>query len=105
MVFGATGYGLYAAALLAHKHHQATPFNIFAGCYLGVCAGLLWTAQGTIMLSYPREQHKGKYFALFWGVFNSGGVVGSMVSFTMRFVELQLRNADSAHTKHEDGHQ
>lgn len=57
-------------------------FNIFAGALLGVCAGLLWTAQGTIMISYPDENSKGKAFAIFWSIFNMGAVIGSLVSFT-----------------------
>jgi hypothetical protein len=28
-------------------------FAIAAGAILGVCAGLLWTAQGSLMLAYP----------------------------------------------------
>jgi drug/metabolite transporter (DMT)-like permease len=57
-------------------------FNIFAGALLGVCAALLWTAQGTIMISYPLEEEKGKFFAWFWGIFNMGSVIGSLVSTT-----------------------
>ena len=46
---------------------------------LGVCAGLLWTAQGAIMMSYPKESSKGKYISWFWMIFNLGAVVGSLV--------------------------
>jgi len=78
--FGGVGYCIYAISLLVSVHASVFGFNIFAGVWLGICAGLLWTAQGTIMVSYPIENKKGHYFAWFWGIFNLGAVVGSLVS-------------------------
>jgi hypothetical protein len=34
-------------------HASASAFVVAAGAILGVCAGLLWTAQGSLMLAYP----------------------------------------------------
>lgn len=79
MAFGGIGYCIYAISLLASVHANVGGFNIFAGALLGVCAGLLWTAQGTIMVSYPYEGDKGKYFGVFWAVFNFGAVLGALV--------------------------
>lgn len=79
MAIGGTGYCLYAISLLVSVHKDVSGFNIFAGAYLGFCAGILWAAQGTIMLSYPTEQMKGRYWAWFWGIFNIGACVGSLV--------------------------
>ena len=78
--FGGIGYCIYSISLLVSVHKYVPGFNIFAGAFLGVCAGLLWTAQGTIMMSCPPEQSKGRYFAWFWGIFNVGACVGSLVS-------------------------
>lgn len=77
--FGGIGYCIYALSLLLSVHFSVGGFNIFAGALLGVCAGLLWTAQGTIMISYPNEEDKGKYFGIFWGIFNLGAVIGSLI--------------------------
>lgn len=77
--FGGLGYCIYAISLLVSVHASVGGFNIFAGALLGVCAGLLWTAQGTIMVSYPAESQKGRYFAWFWSIFNLGGVIGSLI--------------------------
>ncbi|KAJ5105642.1 hypothetical protein NUU61_002989 [Penicillium alfredii] len=77
--FGGTGYTLYSISLLVSEHRYVPAFNIFAGAYLGVCAGLLWAAQGTIMMSYPPEQNKGRYFAWFWCIFNVGACIGSLI--------------------------
>jgi hypothetical protein len=81
LAFGGVGYCIYAISLLVSVHKSVDGFNIFAGALLGVCAGLLWTAQGTIMISYPHEDQKGRYFAWFWAIFNLGAVIGSLVGF------------------------
>lgn len=88
--FGGLGYCIYAISLLASEHASVFGFNIFAGALLGLCAALLWTAQGTIMVSYPSEENKGKYFAIFWAIFNMGAVIGSLVSFS---TSIQFSNA------------
>lgn len=79
LAFGGIGYCIYAISLLASVHASVGGFNIFAGALLGVCAGLLWTAQGTIMISYPLEHQKGRYFGWFWGIFNMGAVIGGLI--------------------------
>ncbi|EEP76797.1 predicted protein [Uncinocarpus reesii 1704] len=79
LFFGGFGYFLYVASILSYNHNKNTGFLIFAGALLGVCAGCLWTAQGAVMMSYPDEQHKGKFISWFWIIFNLGGVIGSLV--------------------------
>lgn len=77
--FGGFGYFLYIGSILSYVHNGNVGFLIFAGALLGLCAGLLWTAQGAIMMSYPPEEHKGKYISWFWMIFNLGAVIGSLV--------------------------
>ncbi|KAK3320510.1 major facilitator superfamily domain-containing protein [Cercophora scortea] len=79
LAFGGIGYCIYAASFLSYSHNQNNGFVIFAGAFLGVCAGLLWTAQGTIMMSYPPEEKKGRYISWFWIIFNLGAVIGSLI--------------------------
>lgn len=80
LALGGIGYCVYAASFLCYNHTENNGFLIFAGAFLGVCAGLLWCAQGAIMMSYPAEKDKGKYISWFWIIFNLGAVVGSLVS-------------------------
>lgn len=61
-------------------HPHVGPFVIASGAVLGLCAGLLWTAQGSLMLSYATESQKGVFIGIFWGIFNLGAVVGASVS-------------------------
>lgn len=77
--FGGFGYFLYAASFLSYNINQNKGFVYFAGALLGFCAALLWTAQGAIMTSYPPEAEKGRYIAMFWVIFNTGAVIGSLV--------------------------
>lgn len=77
--FGGLGYCVYVGSFLSFSHTQNYGFTIFSGALLGVCAGLLWTAQGAIMMSYPPEKSKGKYISWFWMIFNLGAVIGGLI--------------------------
>ncbi|KAF7301534.1 hypothetical protein MIND_00718900 [Mycena indigotica] len=86
---GTLGYCLYIGGFLTiniHPHStRATDFAIATGAILGVCAGLLWTAQGSLMLAYPTEGEKAKFIAIFWAIFNLGGVLGAAIAFGTNF--------------------
>lgn len=83
---GATGYTLYIGSYLSlNIHPNSGAFVIAAGAILGICAGLLWTAQGSLMLAYPTEVQKGRYIGVFWAIFNTGAVLGSAVAFGQNF--------------------
>ncbi|KIK52133.1 hypothetical protein GYMLUDRAFT_50082 [Collybiopsis luxurians FD-317 M1] len=83
---GAIGYCLYIGSYLAlNIHPNAGGFVVASGAILGVCASLLWCAQGSLMLAYPTESEKGRFIAVFWSIFNLGGVVGSAVALAANF--------------------
>jgi len=77
--FGGIGYSVYVASYLCYNHTANLGFTTFAGALLGVCAGLLWCAQGAVMMSYPPEASKGRYISWFWMIFNLGAVIGSLI--------------------------
>ncbi|KAF2843455.1 MFS general substrate transporter [Patellaria atrata CBS 101060] len=79
LCFGGMGYSIYVASFLSYNHNQNYGFCVFAGALLGVCAGLLWCAQGAIMMSYPSEDSKGRFIAWFWMIFNLGAVIGGLI--------------------------
>lgn len=97
LFLGSLGYVLYAVALLVIQrgalkidgktHHQ--PFTItmfYIVCpILGICAGLLWTAQGQLCMAYPSKNTKGKYFSIFWIIFNMGSTIGGIITFITNF--------------------
>lgn len=82
--FGGLGYCIYVASFLCYAHTANYGFSVFAGFLLGICAGLLWCAQGTIMMSYPTEGQKGRFISWFWMIFNFGAVIGALVSLILR---------------------
>lgn len=86
LLLGTVGYPLYIGSFLAlNIHPNAGAFVIAAGAILGICAGLLWTAQGSLMLAYPTEGMKGRYISIFWAIFNLGGVVGAAVAVGLNY--------------------
>ena len=103
LLLGSFGYALYigsylyASRLLSYLvsslmsvsamniHPNAGGFVIAAGAILGICAGLLWTAQGSLMLAYPTENQKGRFISIFWSIFNLGAVVGASVAVGTNF--------------------
>ncbi len=78
--FGGLGYCVYVSSYLCYNHTQNFGYVVFAGLFLGCCAGILWSAQGAIMMSYPHERLKGRFISWFWIIFNLGAVIGSLVS-------------------------
>ncbi|KIJ66415.1 hypothetical protein HYDPIDRAFT_174514 [Hydnomerulius pinastri MD-312] len=86
LLLGSMGYPLYIGSFLAvYINPRVGPFVVTAGAILGICAALLWTAQGSLVLSYPTESQKGKFIGIFWAIFNLGGVVGAAVSLGQNF--------------------
>jgi len=77
--FGGLGYSVYVSSYLCYNYTRNTGYVIFSGFLLGCCAGILWCAQGAIMMSYPPERLKGRYISWFWICFNLGAVIGSLV--------------------------
>jgi hypothetical protein len=57
-MIGAIPYAIYIGSFLSYSHNQQSGFPIAAGAILGVGAGLLWTAQGSLMLGYATEANK-----------------------------------------------
>ncbi|KAI8320590.1 MFS general substrate transporter, partial [Martensiomyces pterosporus] len=78
-------YALYSASYIYLNHKADGSFTIAAGALLGIGAGILWAAQGMIMVSYPREEEKAKYIAIFWIIFNMGGMLGGIIPFGMNY--------------------
>ncbi|KAG0201053.1 hypothetical protein BGX28_006049 [Mortierella sp. GBA30] len=79
LILGGLTYVLYVGSFLAYNSIQSIVFVVIASCLLGVGAGWLWCAQGAVMMGYPEEGNKGKYFSIFWAIFNCGGVLGNVI--------------------------
>ncbi|GAA5801414.1 major facilitator superfamily domain-containing protein [Helicostylum pulchrum] len=83
LTLGSIGYVIYSAAMWVYDRKQVSGFVIAAGAILGCLASLFWSAQGAIMMSYPEEKDKGKFVAIFWSLFNCGGILGSLIALVL----------------------
>ncbi|KAJ3260465.1 hypothetical protein HK103_000607 [Boothiomyces macroporosus] len=85
LLIGGSTYALYAASLLNYNINSSDTLVVLAGGLLGLGAAMLWTSQGSILLSYPTEEVKGEYIATFWIIFNLGGVLGGLIPFIANY--------------------
>ncbi|KAF9909902.1 hypothetical protein BX616_011030 [Lobosporangium transversale] len=79
LILGGLTYVLYVGSFLAYHYIESIVFVVIASCLLGIGAGWLWCAQGAVMMGYPEEGQKGRYFSIFWAIFNCGGVLGNVI--------------------------
>ena len=85
--FGGLGYCVYVSLYLCYNYTHKFSYVVFSGFVLGCCAGILWSAQGVIMMSYLPERLKGRFISWFWIVFNMGALIGSL----MRWSRLKIK--------------
>ncbi|XP_020084010.1 UNC93-like protein 1 [Ananas comosus] len=86
LLLGCSTYSLYAGSFLYYNHHPGRQlFTVVSGGVLGAGAGLLWSAQGAVVTSSPPPRLKASYFALFWAIFNTGGVLGGLLPFLINY--------------------
>ena len=82
-VLGGLTYAIYACCIYFTAYHEW--LAIAGGAALGVGAGLFWTAQGSLMMAYATPNTRGKLIALFWILFNLGGVAGGLLEFALNY--------------------
>lgn len=89
MTFAGFTYALYIVFnyLVAQPDAAdwAFPLWVFSGFLLGVGAAVFWTSQGALMMAYAPEAMKGTYIAIFWVIFNLGGVIGGLMIFAVNY--------------------
>jgi len=90
LFIGTLGYALYVGALWCYQTQGTGWFLILAGAILGFTAALLWSAQGSIMMSYPLEKDKGKAFGIFWAIFQFGALIGALIALAINIRSGQL---------------
>lgn len=79
LCFGGFGYAAYVASLWCYNHTGNVPFVIFGGCWCGLSAAFLWTAEGTAITAFASEDKKGLYVSIFWSIFQLGVVIGAAI--------------------------
>ncbi|KAF9900824.1 hypothetical protein BX616_002488, partial [Lobosporangium transversale] len=97
LIVGGLTYVLYVGSYLAYAHISSIAFIVVSSCLLGIGAGWLWTAQGAVMMGYPEEGEKGKYFSIFWAIFNCGSVLGNAIPLGISWNGKATSASDSAY--------
>ncbi|KAH7368707.1 major facilitator superfamily domain-containing protein [Plectosphaerella cucumerina] len=80
LIFGTTGFVLYSAALYTNNRYGTEWFIYVGSAACGITAGLFWSAEGAIMLSYPEADKRGKYLAYWLCYRNSGSILGGAIN-------------------------
>lgn len=76
---GGLGYAAYAASLWCYNYTGNVPFVIFGGCWCGLSAAFLWTAEGAGITSFASEEKKGLYVSIVWSIYQVGVVIGAAI--------------------------
>ncbi|CAE7943223.1 unnamed protein product, partial [Symbiodinium sp. KB8] len=80
---GGLTYAVYAICIYFTAQYKL--LAVVGGIVLGIGAGLFWTAQGSLMMAYATPSSRGRLIAVFWVIFNLGGVVGGLLQFALNF--------------------
>ncbi|KAF9186912.1 hypothetical protein BGZ51_001702 [Haplosporangium sp. Z 767] len=95
LILGGLSYVLYVGSFLAYHYIHSLAFVVVTSCLLGIGAGWLWCAQGAVMMGYPGENEKGKYFSIFWAIFNCGGVLGNIIPLSIQWEDDGVSGAST----------
>jgi len=97
MSVGGLTYAIYGvAAYLNGIYSSLTWLFILSGALLGIGAGFLWCAQGSLMLAYAPKARLGFYISTFWTIFNIGGFVGGLIQFGLNWDSTEQSAATPA---------
>ena len=79
LMLGSIAFSFYSACLLIYQRSEADWLLVLGGVVLGILSSFEWTAQGTMMMSYPLPDEKGKHVSFNLTMFNLGASLGSLV--------------------------
>lgn len=85
LIFGSTGYIVYSAALYTNNRYGTKWFMYLGSVLCGASAGIFWTAEGSIMLSYPAPDTRGRYLSYWLAYRNSGSILGGAINLAFNY--------------------
>ena len=77
---GVLGYIIYVGSLLYFDRTGENAFPFFAAAAMGVSAGLIFVAMGTIAMSYSEEQDRGTFITVSTNLQGCGSIVGGLIT-------------------------
>ncbi|CRG83304.1 Anoctamin-3 [Talaromyces islandicus] len=85
LIFGTTGYCVYAASLYTSNRYGNQWFVYLGSTACGITAGVFWAAEGAIMISYPEDSKRGRYLAYWLAYRNGGSIVGGIINLAFNY--------------------
>ncbi|KAJ1983631.1 hypothetical protein H4R33_004681 [Dimargaris cristalligena] len=85
LLLGCIAYLFFGFSYLIYGWTNFKYIIYIAGAFFGLIITLFWTAQGSLMLSYPTEEHRSKYLTTFFVAFSASGAVGGILTFSLNF--------------------
>ena len=76
----AVGSVMYAPFPLACADTSLHGAQLAASAVLGLGAGLLWVAQGSLLTACTTEANRGRWSGIFWAAFMGGNAAGNLTS-------------------------
>ncbi|KAK4497566.1 hypothetical protein PRZ48_012017 [Zasmidium cellare] len=80
LFIGTCGDPIFGAAVYYNTRYGTQWFLVFAAIIRGACSGLFWAAEGSVIIAYPRDQHRGKSITLWVFAKELGSVVSSAIN-------------------------
>ncbi|PWN87222.1 MFS general substrate transporter [Acaromyces ingoldii] len=79
LAIGTMGDPLFGAAVYCNTRYGTQWFLVFAAVLRGIASGHFWCAEGSLIIGYPRAQHRGRSITT-WVFFKElGGIVSSSI--------------------------
>lgn len=91
---GTVGYLAYGIALMLYPTHLGAGWVVAAACLNGASGGLLTSSYLFLIMALPPPESKGTLLALFWCLFNSGAVLGSLAQFATNYAHAAARSSE-----------
>ncbi|KAL4938456.1 hypothetical protein BDV06DRAFT_231876 [Aspergillus oleicola] len=85
LIFGTTGYTVYAASLYANNRYGDEWFVYLGASTCGITAGVFSAAEGAVMISYPIDSQRGRYLAYWLAYRNGGSIVGGIINLAFNY--------------------
>ncbi|KAL2207087.1 hypothetical protein CC79DRAFT_1383177 [Sarocladium strictum] len=85
LIFGTTGYSVYAASLYTNNRYGTEWFVYLGAAACGITAGIFWAAEGAIMIGYPVDSQRGRYLAYWLAYRNGGSIVGGIINLAFNY--------------------
>ncbi|KAJ3548019.1 hypothetical protein NM208_g1208 [Fusarium decemcellulare] len=85
LIFGTTGYCVYAASLYTNNRYGTEWFVYLGATACGITAGIFWAAEGAIMISYPEDSQRGRYLAYWLAYRNGGSIIGGIINLAFNY--------------------